>query len=192
MKRKFSKLDEKMKKALFDAFCFNAMLKKKTVLVEKQKDFALDTEYHELDDNDKKVIALFWGVLNSTNEVSEKLAEKGIVKSKILQYLNLDITETRIQELDKLVIDPELIAFVGKIFQTGKISLSHLTFTLYRNFFCESDIIANFYYSCISLDRHAFINDKEMLENLQRVQVAQKLNKQINFDYSATVEKANV
>lgn len=188
MKRKFSYLDKNMKKVLFDAFCFHSILKTRKVLVQKQKDFALDTEYHELDANDKKVMALFLGVLNSSNEVSEKLAEKGIVRGKVLEYLNLNITELQVKTLDELVIDNEFIAFIEKILQDGTASLSNLTFTLYRNFFCESDIIANFYYSCVSLNRKVFVTDKKMLENLHRINVAQTLNNKINFDYLPITE----
>ncbi len=188
MSKKFSQFDIGVKKVLFDAFCYHAELKKRKIIVEKQKDFSFDTELSLLDVADKKVMAVFLGILNSPNGVNEQLSESGINKKKVLEYLNLENFELPQIGIEQLVIDEEFVFFLERILKKGSVTLEQITSSLYRNFLCESDIISNFYYAMISIDRDYFNQDKRRFSQRAQINLSRLFNNQtaINMEEFVT------
>ncbi len=188
MKNKYGSLDKDLKKVLFDSFRYYNEIRDKKVFANKQKDFSLDSEFTLLDQIDKKVISVYLGILNNENEVSEILNKNEITREKVIKYLNVEDLSLKTVQIDDFVIDKDFLEFIDKIGTNSKMDLSNVAYSLYRNFFCGSDIISNFYYSEISIERSRFNQDKKTLENTAKGFTSNNFNFVPSFNYDFTLK----
>lgn len=175
----FSSLDAGSKKIIYDALSFSKFLDGKKIYGNKQKDFSFEEEVVLLDEVDKKVISLLFGILNNENSTSKYLFNKNITLDSVLGYLN--VSDYVLEPVKIKEVDVELLNLV-KLNLGDSLDVVGLALTLFRKFSCNSDIVYSYFYSSIAKDRQLFNEIKEDLVVLQKINMINFVNSDMNFE----------
>jgi hypothetical protein len=167
MEKLFIGISEETEKVIVNSIDIYNNLKLIELKGNKRIEFTDDVELVSLDEEDLIVISLLLGILNSASSVTRILNDQYITREIVLKYLGL--SEMPINNNENTQYDGAHIYLLTSIANSSSnngrpLTLELIAYSLYRNFICGSDIIANLYYAEISRDRNIFNMSKGILE----------------------------
>lgn len=168
MKRGFSELDIELKDIIYNAISYYEQMSSKKIYVAKQKAFSYETEMVQLDNNDLKVISIFLGILSNDNYVNKYFNYNNIDSKLVFKYLNIDLIEPKAIDRNNIDLSMNIFPFLKELINSD-LNLDKLVSTLFKKIYCGSDIMYNFYFTCVSNDSSVYFSVKDDLKNFAHI-----------------------